>query len=293
MRAFLPALTAALLAATPPRAAEPKPFTDVTEAVALKGNNGGVAAWGDFDNDGWVDLCVGGEVWRNEDGKRFKSVARVAGAAVWGDYDNDGFLDLFCFETGKLFHNERGKGFKEVKFPPRPMKVSLGACWGDFDGDGYLDLYVTGYEAADVSDYQPHAIFRNQRDGTFAEAWRTKGRFQPGRGVTACDFDEDGHLDVFVSNYRLEANLLWRNDGTGKFADVAKELNAAGNKRQGWYGHTIGSAWGDFDDDGHFDLFVGNFSHPPEYQDRPQFLRNLGSAKSARSRPDLRALPGR
>jgi hypothetical protein len=49
------------------RAAEPvKPFLDVTEAMGLKGNNGGVAAWGDFDSDGWVDVCIGGEIWRND-----------------------------------------------------------------------------------------------------------------------------------------------------------------------------------------------------------------------------------
>ena len=70
--------------------------------------------------------------------------------------------------------------------------------------------------------------------------------------------------------------MLWLNDGKGKFTDVAKAFGAAGNMKQGWYGHTIGSAWGDLDNDGHLDLFVGNFSHPPDYQDRSQFLRNTG-----------------
>src|SRR5205814_1228604 len=63
---------------------EVKPFLDVTEAMGLKGNNGGVAAWGDFDNDGWVDVCIGGEVWRNEEGQRFTKVATVGGPAIWG-----------------------------------------------------------------------------------------------------------------------------------------------------------------------------------------------------------------
>ncbi len=253
-----------------------KNFIDVTEAMGLKGINGGEAAWGDFDNDGWVDVCIGGEVWRNEGGKRFTKVATVGGPGIWGDYDNDGYLDLFCYQTGKLYKNIKGKEFKEVPFPPRPMKVSIGACWGDFDGDGFLDIYLAGYEANDA--YQPHAIYRNKGDGTFEEIWRTKENFQPGRGVTAADFNEDGHLDIFVSNYRLEANLLWLNDGKGRFKDVAKEYNAAGRKSGRWYGHTIGSAWGDLDNDGHLDLFVGNFSHPPEWQDRSQFLRNMGPA---------------
>jgi ASPIC and UnbV/FG-GAP-like repeat len=71
-------------------------------------------------------------------------------------------------------------------------------------------------------------------------------------------------------------NLLWKNDSKGKFTDVAHAYGAAGNQKLGAYGHTIGSAWGDLDNDGHLDLFVGNFSHPPDYQDRSQFLRNKG-----------------
>jgi hypothetical protein len=250
-------------------------FIDVTEDIGLKGISGDVAAWGDLDNDGWVDLCAGGEIWRNEQGQRFTLLARPGGPAVWGDFDNDGYLDLFSGPGGgKLYRNLMGREFKEVEFPPLPMVVSLGAAWGDFDRDGFIDLYVGGYENNGA--YLPDAIFRNLGDSSFVEIWRTTDKLQPARGVTAADFNEDGHLDVFVSNYRLEANLLWQNDGTGKFADVAKALGAAGNLREGWYGHTIGSAWGDLDNDGHLDLFVGNFSHPPEYQDRSQFLRNMG-----------------
>jgi hypothetical protein len=265
-------------AADPPRPAAREPeraFADVTETVGLKGMSGGVAAWGDFDNDGRPDLCAGGEVWRNEEGKRFKKVGQVAGPAVWGDYDNDGFLDLFCFETGTLFRNLKGEKFEEVKLLPRlPTKVSLGAAWGDFNGDGFLDLYVGGYEVWPDQEF-PDVILTSEKGERFVETWR-QTQILRARGVTAADFDEDGHLDVFVSNYRLQPNLLWRNDGRGKFTDVAGDFGARGNLRQGCYGHTIGSAWGDLDEDGHLDLFVGNFSHPPDYQDRSQFLRNLG-----------------
>jgi hypothetical protein len=253
-----------------------KTFTDVSEAVGFKGNNGGVAAWGDFDNDGWPDVCIGGEVWRNDKGKRFTSVAKLSGPGVWGDYDNDGYLDLFCWDGGgRLYRNLKGRGFEEAKLLPKlPTKISLGAAWGDLDGDGYLDLYVGGYEVWPAEEF-PDVVLMNQKGERFVESWRQQKVFRA-RGVTAADFDEDGDLDVFVSNYRLQPNLLWRNDGKGKFTDAAKELNAAGNLRQGWYGHTIGSAWGDLDNDGHLDLFVGNFSHPPEFQDRSQFLRNMG-----------------
>src|SRR5947207_6149328 len=97
-------------AAAAPEPAKPFAFTDVTEAMGLKGNNGGVAAWGDYDNDGWVDVCVGGEVCHNDKGKGFTTVGRVGGPAVWGDHDNDGYLDLFCWQPCELFrHVKRAK----------------------------------------------------------------------------------------------------------------------------------------------------------------------------------------
>jgi hypothetical protein len=70
--------------------------------------------------------------------------------------------------------------------------------------------------------------------------------------------------------------LLLQNDGKGNLGDVAGRQGVAGDGGLGAWGHTIGSAWGDLDSDGHLDLFVGNFSHAPAYQDRPKFYRNLG-----------------
>ncbi|MDP7743882.1 MAG: VCBS repeat-containing protein, partial [Lentisphaeria bacterium] len=67
----------------------------------------------------------------------------------------------------------------------------------------------------------------------------------------------------------------------GVMTDVAAASGVAGDGGQGAWGHTIGSAWGDFDNDGYLDLFVGNFSHSASYQDRPQFLRNPGAAGGA------------
>ena len=164
------------MAADPPwiAAGEPnKGFTDVTEAVGLKGMSGGVAAWGDFDNDGWVDLCVGGEVWRNEEGKRFKKVGQVAGPAIWGDYDNDGYLDLFCFETGKLFRNLKGRevrGGEDLARSCRPRSASA-PTWGDFNGDGFLDLYVGGYEVWPDEEF-PDVILTSEKGERFVESWR-------------------------------------------------------------------------------------------------------------------------
>src|SRR5262245_7097322 len=74
------------------------------------------ACWADFDNDGWVDLCVSGAVWRNNAGKSFSKVADV-GSAVAADFDNDDYVDLFSWSSPRLHRNESGKGFAEAKLP--------------------------------------------------------------------------------------------------------------------------------------------------------------------------------
>lgn len=258
-------------------------FVDATQRLGLKGLGGGKVAWGDYDGDGWMDLYVPGQLWRNVRGKRFVRVdkVRIGGAGFWGDFDNDGRADLFCWSGGaKLYRNMGAGGFADVssRLPKVPMKDSRGAVWGDFDGDGFLDLYIGGYERPT---YQVDALLRNDGKGGFELAWKTPKPL-PARGVTAADYDEDGDLDVYVSNYRLAPNLLLQNDGAGKFTDVARQAAVAGDGKLGAWGHTIGSAWGDLDDDGHLDLFVGNFSHRPAYQDRPKFYRNLGPKSPVR-----------
>ncbi|MCH2119267.1 MAG: CRTAC1 family protein [Pirellulales bacterium] len=245
-------------------------FVDVTHQAGLDDMHPYHVAWGDFDNDGAVDLHEYKHVWRNVGGK-FKCVAVLGGVGVWGDYNNDGYLDIFCARDQKLYQNIAGSSFKDEssQLPACPIGRPWSAAWADFDGDGFLDLYVTGFEAPNISAYHRDMRLRNRRDGSFEVVWT--GGTQPGRGVTAADFDEDGDIDIYVSNYRLEPNILWRNDGSGSFKNVATPYQALGG-----HGHTIGSAWGDLDDDGHLDLFVGNFAHPG--QPEPKFLRNLGPA---------------
>ena len=79
-------------------------------------------------------------------------------------------------------------------------------------------------------------IYRNLGKSKFEESWRTKGPLQPARGITAADFDEDGDLDIYVSNYRLQPNLLWQNDGKGGLANVATPFGTAGDGGLGAWG---------------------------------------------------------
>jgi enediyne biosynthesis protein E4 len=252
-------------------------FKDRTAELGLK-LGGDAACWVDLDNDGWVDLCASGVAWKNHHGTNFTCLADV-GLVVAADFDNDGFADLFSYSQMKLLRNEGGTGFKGFKLPELARTSSVGACWGDFDGDGFVDLYVGGFEDWDRQITYPSMILLNQQGRAFKLAW-TEAKYRT-RGVTACDFDRDGALDVYASNYRLQPNQLWHGDGKGRFKDIAADCNALATSPGFEGGHSIGAAWGDFDNDGQFDLFAGNFAHQDGRGDQPKsrFLRNLGPSQ--------------
>ena len=175
------------------------------------------------------------------------------------------------------------------KVDPIPNGAAQSAAFGDFDKDGYIDLYVAQQETWERNNSTPYPdlIYHNVKGKGFKIIWTAEGQnIVPGRGAICADFNEDGAIDIYVSNYRMAPNWLWMNKGDGTFDEKGAELKAAGNPgpqtsynngvHNPAHGHTIGSCCGDFDNDGHFDILVGNFSHAAPYQDRPQFLRNLG-----------------
>ncbi|MBC8353369.1 MAG: CRTAC1 family protein [Planctomycetes bacterium] len=249
-------------------------FEDVTSETGLQLSDG-AACWADFDNDGWVDICSSGSVWKNNEGKSFTKFADI-GASVAADFDNDGFIDLFSWSALKLYRNEGGKAFGEFELPELPKTVSRGACWGDFNGDGFVDLYVGGYEDWNAGITWPLLVLISDGGKGF-RLDRSESKLRT-RGVTACDFDQDGDVDVYASNYRLQPNLLWVNDGKGVFKEAAGEHGVVATSAGFGGGHSIGASWGDFNNDGQIDLFAGNFAHVDARGDQPKsrFLRNLG-----------------
>ena len=253
-------------------------FTDRTSELGLKPGSG-PAACVDYDNDGWTDIYCGGTLWKNNQGKSFSKVFDKGGSAVWADFDNDGYPDMFVYSTRQLFRNESGKDLALRPFPKLSIESSRGASWADYNGDGYVDLYIGGYENWQKGATYPDVVLLNRQGKSWEKVW-SEARYRA-RGVTSCDFDNDGDVDVYVSNYRLQPNLLWRNDGTGKFTDAAASHNAAATWSGFAGGHSIGAAWADFDNDGYMDIFAGNFAHDDSRGHQPQscFLRNSGPEK--------------
>ncbi len=246
-------------------------------------------AWGDYDNDGWLDLYVTGNLdpnvlyHNNGDGSfsqsELSAQVRLAGAlsggAVWVDYDNDGWLDLYVLNYGAnaLFHNQGGAGFVEVTESAGVGDVGKGttATWGDYDGDSYLDLYVVNWscfpECGDPNVTGEHdaardTLYHNQGDGTFADVSHLLDYdLLLGSGFTASftDYDNDGDLDIYVVNDQFKnmlGNILWRNDGAGCggwcWLDVSIEAGAR------TFIHGMGLAVGDYDNDLDLDFYFSD-----------------------------------
>lgn len=253
-------------------------FIDKTAELGLQKMPNAKTACADFNNDGWMDFYAAGVVWLNDAGKGFKPLKAGKGAAVCADFDNDGFVDIFSYSNLQMYRNIDGKSFKKVALPDFPEKhTSLGACCADLTGNGFLDIYIGGYEdwnaGVTYSDFlllnEGKSSFRFVENDTACRA----------RGVAACDFNNSGNIDIYISNYRLQPNLLLIGDGSGQFINKAADFNAVATSGRFKGAHTIGSLWADFDNDSYFDLFVANFAHRDSRGDQPQsrFLRNTGA----------------
>jgi hypothetical protein len=242
-------------------------FTNAGNGTLIRDTGAGIGAgtasswgcaWGDYDNDGWLDLLgsvYGGNNYafhNNGDGTLTKlsgdPIVKVGTGnnVVWGDYDNDGFLDAYCAGSSNLlFHNDGNGSFSKVTNSAAVLDGSGQGCtWGDYDNDGFPDLFVTRVK-------QPNLLYHNNRDGTFTKI--TGPPFNAdiaiSQGCSWGDYDNDGLLDLVVCNNN-SGNFLYHNEGNGQFAKVAgtaiTTLTTASS----------GSAWADYDNDGFLDLFI-------------------------------------
>ncbi len=286
-------------------------FTDVTAALGLDGLKAGRVAAADFDADGDPDLCFGGRLYRNEDGRYTEvggelGVTQRGAAALFGDADGDGLLDLLVAGGKPFLYRNLGKkgkyafedataaaGLGAVSFAATPE----GAAWVDFDDDGDLDLYFAVYEKP-MGKGNPDVLLENDGDGVFTDASAKLAALPEGdacgRGVSPADVDQDGDSEIFVSNYRLNPNLLWQWDGAG-LSDRSAALGVKGERQPAdgaYFGHTIGSCWGDVDGDGDLDLFSANLAHPRFIRQGFSNLSFLGIQQEDGSFRDERAARG-
>ncbi len=159
-----------------------------------------------------------------------------------------------------FFYRNKGDGtFEEVAqkigVGDDNKYYGLGAIWGDYDNDGWLDLYV-------ANDGSPNYLYKNNRDGTFTDvsfesgtSYSGAGVEQGSMGVAWGDYDNDGKLDLFTTNFDSESNALYQNLGSKGFLDVSLEAKVGQPSKPyvGW-----GTGFVDFDNDGLLDLFVVN-----------------------------------
>ncbi|MGC2370396.1 MAG: CRTAC1 family protein [Candidatus Sulfotelmatobacter sp.] len=232
-------------------------------------------------------------LYRNNRDGTFTDVTEKAGVAAGGygqgvavgDYDGDGFPDIYVTQYGRsiLYHNNGDGTFSDVteKAGVAAPGWSSSAVWFDYDNDGRLDLFVCRFVDFDKSKnlpctadnkvgyciphlYKPMAswLFHNNGDGTFTDVSKASGigkYLGKGWGVVATDINNDGRMDLFVSNDTV-ANFLYANRGQGKFEEIGQQAGIAysdaGRPRSG-----MGVDSADFNQDGWMDLFVANIDH--------------------------------
>jgi hypothetical protein len=250
-------------------------FTKITDGDPV--NDGGdsrAVNWIDYDNDGDLDLYVtnGPQTGENNflyknngDGTFIKITSDVitndgkaSDGSTWGDYDNDGDIDLFVanwWGHNNLLYSNNGDGtfiFESTQPPSIGATYSETGSWGDFDNDGFLDLYVCNSAGT-----RRNQLFLNNGDGTFISI--TSGLAvtdqEYSRNADWIDFDNDGILDLYVTNEENENNSLYKGNGDGSFIKITG-LNIVSDA-----GSSTSSNWEDIDNDGDFDLFVANYGN--------------------------------
>lgn len=268
-------------------------FREYTKSSGLNGFCGGLnLVQADYDNDGDLDFLVLRGAWLAQRGSHPNSLMRNNGdgtftdvtldvgmtthlptqTAAWADYDNDGDLDLFIGNEGgiginapcQLYQNNGTGGFRDVAASAgvENHRFTKGVTWGDIDGDRYPDLFVSNQG-------QKNRLYRNNRDGTFKDIATEAGVELPLESFPAWfwDYNNDGHLDLYVAVYSAntadlakfylgkpsdaERARLFLGDGAGAFVDVAK--NSGLDRPDA----SMGANFGDLDNDGYLDFYLG------------------------------------
>ncbi|HPD64737.1 MAG TPA: FG-GAP-like repeat-containing protein [Bacteroidia bacterium] len=267
-------------------------FRDVTAEAGfpLTLSNASIAA-ADYNQDGFMDLLVSGRFFENNKNGTFTDLTATKGiinkysgvsANAFVDMDNDGDLDIILFggDTSVLFINQNGS-FTERTLSLPNFKAFLSFSFADINNDQYPDLFVSQLWQT-YPEPEPNYFFYNTGNLDFTDntnviyplydgKWNWPNRaWDPGnyivernrnsRGSQWIDYDNDGDLDLYVTNYFLQPDELYKNNGNGTFTDICQlkgiDVNSSGSN------HGTGVDWYDYDNDGDLDLLLPQFAHP-------------------------------
>lgn len=226
------------------------------------------SAWADYNKDGNLDLVVSdyhptnfNYLFKGDGNGGFvvdetSQVSLSATSAVglsWADYDNDGDPDLFIANTNgennQLFINVNGVLILDTaSIITNDGGYSVGGAWGDYDNDGDLDLFVSNSRSTD-----PNFFYENIGNGDFIKLTQLSivTNISNSNGAAWADYDNDGDLDLVVSNDQNKKNFLFANNGDKTFTKIDNTITEENND-------SYGMAWSDYDNDGDYDLIVAN-----------------------------------
>ena len=274
-------------------------FTDVAEklGVARKGWSTG-PSWGDYDGDGRLDLFVPGYVQIDLNNLPPNPTNTGKPGGMGQNFCQFRGVPVMCGPRGlpgegdTLYHQKPDGSFEEVSVKAGvndPEKYyGFASAFVHVDEDKLLDLIV-------VNDSTPNQLYINKGNGTFEEtgypsgvALNENGREQAGMGLAVGDYDNDGRVDIHITNFSDDSNVLYHNDGDGNFTDITFQagLGEVTIPFLGW-----GTSFVDFDNDSWLDIFVANGHVYPmvdlnqwgtSYAQQPLLFRNLKNGKFER-----------
>lgn len=234
-------------------------FTDVTDKAGVGGLESGAfhsgATFFDYDRDGWLDLYVGSYV--NPGDKRYCKLGDVLSSCAPSEYRGS---------PDALYHNNHDGTFTNVTQAAgiyQPLGKNLSVQAGDYDDDGWPDLFV-------ANDGLNAYLYHNERNGRFTEvglstgmAVTAGGRVMAAMCISLGDYDNDGHLDLYISDFQRSSDHLWHNDGKGFFDEVSDEAGITQATREVL---SFGGGFLDYDNDGWLDIFIANGHVYPEVE---------------------------